>query len=51
MSWVIVEKKTQKAIFETYSKKVADAINKTKYEALPARKYLEQLNKRIKESK
>ena len=47
-SWVIVEKATNKAIFETFSKKVANAINRRNYEVMPILAYLQSFNKGIK---
>jgi hypothetical protein len=45
-SWIIREKATGKVMFETFNKKVADAINKTRYEAVCALKHLQELNRR-----
>ena len=50
-SWVIVKKQSGNGVFETFSKKVADAINTKKYEGVPILDYLVALNKRIKENK
>jgi hypothetical protein len=46
-SWVIVEKATGKAIFETFNEKVARVINTEKYRAVPIKEYLTSLNKGI----
>lgn len=43
-SWVIIEKSSGKAVRETFTKKVADAINKDKYKAVPIQEYLGGLN-------
>ena len=43
-SWVIVEKATGKAIFETFNSKVADAVNREKYEVVPILEYLVSIN-------
>jgi hypothetical protein len=47
-SWVIVDKSTNKAIFETFSKSITDKINVEKYQAVPILEYLQNLNKTIK---
>lgn len=47
-SWVIVEKSTQKALCETFSQKTVDAINKSKYEAIPILEYLQEFNRSLK---
>ena len=44
-SWVIVNKETKKAIFETYCIEFADTINKNKYQAIPILEYLQNFNK------
>ena len=44
-SWVIVELSTKKAIFETFSESVANAINRSKYQVVPIMAYLQSLNK------
>ncbi len=50
MSWVIVEKATGKAVFETFKQNVADAINRSKYDVIEAGEYLAALNAKIKAS-
>lgn len=47
-SWVIVEKTTKNAIFETFNKNVADAINAEKYQAIPILQYLQDFNRGVK---
>lgn len=47
-SYVIVSKETGKAVFETFEKKIADAINTEKYKAVPILEYLYNLNDQIK---
>jgi hypothetical protein len=47
-SWVIVDKVSGKAIFETFSQHIAEKINQEKYLALPALTYLQNLNKSIR---
>ncbi len=49
-SWVIVNKETGKAVFETFEEKTANAINKEKYKAVPILEYLQNLNKEIKDN-
>lgn len=48
-SWVIVEIATGRAVLETYSKQVKDAINLEKYRVTPVMKYLQDFNKSIKD--
>ena len=47
-SWIIVSKATGRAVLETFSQAVADAVNREKYEVWSAYEYLVDLNKRIK---
>ena len=47
-SWVIVEKTTNKAIFETFSEKTAKSINADKYKAIPILQYLQDFNRGLK---
>ena len=47
-SWVIVRKATGEAVLETYSARVAFAINKEKYRVVPILEYLEGINAEIK---
>ena len=49
-SWVIVRRATGKAVFETYSRDVANAVNREAYAVIPIMKYLGNLNRRIKEA-
>lgn len=44
MSWIITDKATGKAVMETFSPKVAAAINRERYLVQTAREYLEALN-------
>lgn len=46
-SWVIIKRSTGKAVLETFSKKIADAINTKKYEVLTTLDYLVRLNQRV----
>lgn len=44
-SWVICNKLTGKAVFETFSKNTADAINAgSQFRAVPIMEYLQSLN-------
>lgn len=45
-SWVIRNKETGAVLFETFSRKLVDALNTQKYEAVPILAYLGSLNKR-----
>ena len=45
-SWVIVSKKTGKAVFETFSATTAQAINKERYDVVPILEYLQSLNEK-----
>jgi hypothetical protein len=44
-SWVIIEIATGNAIFETFNKITASAVNANKYKAVPILEYLQSLNK------
>jgi hypothetical protein len=48
-SWIIINKATRQAVFETFNENTAKAVNTRLYEALPALQYLQQLNRNIKE--
>jgi hypothetical protein len=48
-SWIIINKATREAVFETFEQSTADAVNRDKFEVLPALEYLQQLNRSIKE--
>jgi hypothetical protein len=48
MSWVIIDKATGEALFETYEERTANAINREKYLVIPIAKYLGALNKSIR---
>lgn len=47
-SWVIVNKATGAAVYETFSPKLVRRVNTAKYKAVPALEYLQALNARIK---
>ena len=46
-SWIIVDKQTRKAVMETFDKATADAVNRDKFDVLPALEYLQQLNRSL----
>jgi hypothetical protein len=49
-SWIIINKATRQAVFETFNENTVKAVNTRLYEALPALQYLQQLNRSIKEA-
>jgi hypothetical protein len=49
-SWIIINKATRQAVFETFNENTAKAVNTRLYEAIPALQYLQQLNRSIKEA-
>lgn len=46
-SWIIVDKSTGEAVMETFEQSTADAINRNKFDVIPALEYLQQLNRSI----
>ena len=50
-SWIIVNKATKQAIFETFNLNTAKAINMCLYEAVPVLQYLQNLNSTLKAAK
>jgi hypothetical protein len=50
-SWTIVEKATGEAIFETFTRKIAERINQDKYEVLTTLQWLIRFNQQIKNKK
>ena len=50
VSWVIVDRQTGKPVLETYSAKVAGAINLARYEVLTALQWLQRFNASVKAS-
>jgi hypothetical protein len=46
-SWVIVNKETYQAVFETFKEKTANSINQSKYKAVPILEYLQTINAKI----
>jgi len=47
VSWIIVNKVTGAAVFETFNENTAKAVNEKLYRAMPALEYLQQLNKAL----
>ena len=45
-SWVVVRKATGEAVFETFSRKIADAVNRDAYRVVPILDWLVSLNGR-----
>jgi len=45
-SWVIRNKETKEALFETFNEKLVSKLNTEKYEAVPILEYLVGLNKK-----
>jgi hypothetical protein len=44
-SWVIIDKQTGEALFETFQASIISKINTARYEAVPILTYLQGLNK------
>ena len=49
MSWIVTSKATGETVCELFNQDVANAVDRTRFDVLPADEYLRQLNKRIKE--
>jgi hypothetical protein len=47
-SWVIVNKATKQAVFETFNQNTANAINTRVYEVVPILQYLQSINATLK---
>lgn len=47
-SWVIVNKATGVAVFETFNQNTAKAINDKLYKSVPILEYLQDFNRRVK---
>lgn len=45
-SWVIRDKATHKVMFETFDKKIVEALNTARYVAVPIGEYLASLDRR-----
>jgi hypothetical protein len=48
-SWVVVRKKDNHAMFETYDENLIFHVNKSLYKVVPILEYLQQLNKENKQ--
>ena len=48
-SWVIREKHTGRAVFETFDSGCLEVVKDTKFEAVPILLYLQELNRKIKQ--
>lgn len=46
-SWVICERDTGRAVYETYSSELVERINRERYIAVPVLEYLQSLNRQI----
>jgi len=46
-SWIIVNRATGAAVFETFNENTAKAVNEKLYRTIPALEYLQQLNKSL----
>jgi hypothetical protein len=46
-SWIIVDKQTREAVMVTFNQATADALNRDKFDVLPALEYLQQLNRSL----
>jgi|DEB0MinimDraft_3_1074331.scaffolds.fasta_scaffold33142_5 hypothetical protein len=46
-SWVVLDKRTGKGLFETWNPKLVAALNTSRYEAIPIIEWLGELNQRI----
>jgi len=49
-SWIVTRTATGEAVLETWSRKVADAINRDRYTVQTAAQYLGALNRKIREA-
>lgn len=47
-SWVIVRLSDGEAMFETFNRRIAEAINRDRYKAVPILQHLQTLNASIK---
>lgn len=50
-SWVIINKATKQAVFETFNQNTANAVNTRLYEAVPVLQYLQGINATLKAAK
>lgn len=49
-SWVIMERGTDRVMFETFDRRQAEAASAAGHKAVPIREYLANLNKKAKEA-
>ena len=47
MSWVIKDNQTKEVVCEIFNEKLLNKLNTKKYEAVPVKEHLEQLNKEL----
>lgn len=50
-SWVIVERASGKAIWETWSRKIADRVDRDTHEVVPIVEWLARVNAKAKENR
>lgn len=49
-SWIVVDRATGKGVLETFSRKVAEAINQDRYEVITTATWLARVNASIKDT-
>jgi hypothetical protein len=49
-SWVVVDKATGKGVMETSEEKTAQAVNRERYDVIPALEYLQNYNRAVREA-
>ena len=47
MSWIIVNKETGKAVFETFERTTMQAVNRNKYQVMTVMEWLQSVNKAV----
>ena len=47
-SWIICDKETGAAVFETFSRRTAERVNQTKYSVETAAQYLARFNRSVR---
>jgi len=50
-SWIIREKATKRAVWETFNPDVVACLNTARYEAVPALQHLQELNRTLREQR
>ena len=48
-SWVVVSRETGQAVLETFSRKIADAVNLDRYRVVPILQWLGSINSALRE--